>query len=84
VSPAGWRLPAVITGREPLERAALALEIEFRDYHFGICRARDGRALAAVRKLSAAGPGICVVITPDPGEMRRVLLEDEGSPPDSG
>jgi hypothetical protein len=40
--------------------------------------------MAAVRKLSAAGPGVCVVITPDPGEMRRVLLEDEGSPPDSG
>lgn len=81
MSAAGWRAPAAVTGGEPLERAALALEAEFRDYHFGICRGRDGRSLTAVRKRSADGPGVCVVITPDADEMRRALRDD---PPGTG
>jgi hypothetical protein len=76
VSAAGWRMPAALTGREPLERAALALEAEFRQYHFGICRMRDGRALTAIRKGGTEKPGVCVVITPDADEMRAVLRAD--------
>jgi len=79
---AGWQLPAYIARSEPLERAALALEAEFRDYHFGICHTWDGRALTAVRKRSADGPGICVVITPDADEMRRALRDEPV--PDTG
>jgi len=74
-------MPAAVTGGEPLERAALALEAEFREYHIGICRTRDGRALAAVRAVLADRPGTCVVITPDADEMRRALQEDS---PDTG
>jgi len=82
VSAAGWRLPAYITRSGPLERAALTLEIEFRDYHFGICDTWDGRALTAVRKRSAEGPGVYVVITPDADEMRRALRDEPA--PDTG
>ena len=78
MSVAGWRMADVLTRGGPLDRAALALEAEFRQYHFTTCRSRKGRSLAAVRKRDADGPGVCVVITPDAEEMRRVL---RGDPP---
>lgn len=82
MSAAGWRLPPFVTVNRSLDLAALKLAAEFGDYHFGTCHTWDGRALTAVRKRDAEGPGVCVVITPDADEMRRALLENPA--PDTG
>ena len=68
------------------------LAAEFGDrYIIGTVRSRDGVSLAAVKRDRAdEEPGVYAVITPDAGEMRDALLEDEEddppgpSEPDSG
>ena len=60
-----------------------SLAREFRGFRFGTCLTWDGRALTAERR-DPDEPGVCMVITPDPDEMRAVLRADEDAPPDSG
>lgn len=59
---------------------ARMLAAEFGRFDFGICETSSHVSIAAVRNDRDA-PGVHVVITNDLGEMRRVLLEDESSPP---
>jgi hypothetical protein len=75
VSAAGLRRPFGCGDR--LDRMALALAAEFGGWDIGTCRSRDGRSLTAQRRAGASEPGVYAVITPDAGEMRRVLAEDE-------
>jgi len=50
---------------------------EFPGYDFGTQRTWEGTSIIAIRQGGSARPGLYVVITPDPDEMRRALLEDE-------
>jgi len=50
---------------------------EFPGYDFGTQRTWEGTSIIAIRQGGSARPGLYVVITPDPDEMRRTLLEDE-------
>jgi hypothetical protein len=50
---------------------------EFPGYDFGTQRTWEGTSIIAIRQGGPARPGLYVVITPDPDEMRRALLEDE-------
>ena len=54
------------------------LAAEFPGYEFSTQRTWEGVSLIAVRQDGSDRPGLCVVITPDPGEMRRALLESTG------
>jgi hypothetical protein len=49
------------------------LAADFPGWDFGTQQTRDGLALVAVRRNEADEPGVCAVITDDPGEMRRTL-----------
>ena len=61
-----------------------ALAAEFPRFAIGTCRMPQGLSLIAVRDRDDSRPGLYAVITPDPAEMRRVLLEDENFPPGAG
>jgi hypothetical protein len=50
---------------------------EFPGYDFGTQRTWEGTSIIAIRQGGSARPGLYVVITPDPDEMRRALLQDE-------
>lgn len=50
---------------------------EFPGYDFGTQRTWAGTSIIAIRQGGPARPGLYAVITPDPDEMRRALLEDE-------
>lgn len=50
---------------------------EFPGYEFGTQQTWEGVSLVAVRQDGSARPGLYVVITPDPDEMRHALLEGE-------
>jgi len=54
------------------------LAAEFPGYEFSTQRTWEGISLIAVRQDGCNWPGVCVVITPDLDEMRRVLLENTG------
>jgi hypothetical protein len=54
------------------------LAAEFPGYEFSTQRTWEGVSLIAVRQDGSDRPGLCVVITPDLGEMRRALLEGMG------
>jgi hypothetical protein len=54
---------------------------EFPGYEFSTQQTWEGISLIAVRHDGSARPGLYVVITPDPDEMRRALLEN-GRPGD--
>ena len=63
---------------EPVSTRGLAalvshLAAEFPAYEFGTQRTWHGVSLVALRHRGAAGDGVYVVITSDPGEMRRAL-----------
>lgn len=58
------------------------LAAEFPGYDFGTQRTWDGTSIIAVRQDGLERPGLCVVITADVGEMRRVLLEGGGALPE--
>lgn len=78
---AHWRLAARMTaGDDRLGVSLGMLAARFPRFDFGTRRMRDHVAIEAVRHDKDA-PGVAVVITDDPGEMRRVLLEDQDSPP---
>jgi hypothetical protein len=49
---------------------------EFPGYDFGTQRTWDGTSIIAIRRGDCSRPGLYVVITPDPDEMRRALRED--------
>lgn len=54
------------------------LAAEFPGYEFSTQRTWEGVSLIAVRRDGCDRPDLCVVITPDLGEMRRALLESTG------
>jgi hypothetical protein len=49
------------------------LAADFPGWDFTTQPVRDGLALVAVRRDQAGEPGVCAVITSDPGEMCRTL-----------
>lgn len=85
MSAAGWELATAADRSEDIRLGAAVADLaaEFAGYDFGTCATWDGRALTA-RRQDPDEPGVCLVITPDPDEMRAVLRADRGAPPDSG
>ena len=65
---------ARVTG-VPAELSGLAAE--FPGYDFAVQQTRDGNAIVARRRRGCASPGLYAVVTDDPEEMRRALLEHE-------
>jgi hypothetical protein len=63
-----------VTGA-PAELSGLAAE--FPDYEFATQQTWDGISISARRRRGCARPGVYAVVTGDPDEMRRALLEDE-------
>jgi hypothetical protein len=53
------------------------LGAEFPDYEFAPQQTRDGLSISARRREGCARPGVYAVVTGNPDEMRRALLEDE-------
>ncbi len=54
------------------------LAVEFPGYEFSTQRTWEGVSLIAVRQGGSDRSGLYAVITPDPDEMRRTLLEGTG------
>ena len=63
----------------PAELSELAAE--FPGYEFATQRTRDGISILATRQGGCARPGLYAVVTDDPDEMRRALLEHEATQP---
>jgi hypothetical protein len=61
----------------PAELSGLAAE--FPGYDFATQQTWDGISIIARRHGRCAGPGLYAVVTGDPDEMRRALLEHEGT-----
>jgi hypothetical protein len=61
----------------PAELSALAAE--FPGYEFGTQQTWGGTAIIATRHGGSAQPGLYAIVTGDPDEMRRALLEYERS-----
>ena len=57
------------------------LAAEFPGYEFATQQTWGGIALIARRRGDRAVPGLYAVVTGDPDEMRRTLLEDEQNQP---
>jgi hypothetical protein len=57
------------------------LSAEFPGYEFATQPTWDGIAIVARRHGGCAQPGLYAVVTNDPDEMRRALLEHEGRQP---
>ena len=53
------------------------LEAEFPGYEFAVQPAWGGISISARRREGCARPGVYAVVTGDPDEMRRALIEDE-------
>jgi len=53
------------------------LEAEFPGYEFAVQPAWGGISISARRREGCARPGVYAVVTGDPDEMRRALLEDQ-------
>ena len=53
------------------------LEAEFPGYEFAVQPAWGGTSISARRREGCARPGVYAVVTGDPDEMRRALIEDE-------
>jgi hypothetical protein len=53
--------------------AVVCLAAEFPAFTFTTQRSRSGTSLVAVRRSGASEPGLYVVVTPDPAEMRDAL-----------
>ena len=53
------------------------LAAEFPGYEFATQRTWDGISIIARRHEGCARPGLYAVVTGDPDEMRRALVEDE-------
>ena len=54
---------------------------EFPGYEFATQQTRDGISIVARRHGGCARPGLYAVVTGDPDEMRRALLEHEAAQP---
>lgn len=65
--------------QDSLEDALRPLAREFRRWEFGLITLHRGLSLTAQRRDGSSEPGLCLVITDNPAEMRQVLAED--SPP---
>jgi hypothetical protein len=63
----------------PAELSELAAE--FPGYEFARQETWDGVSIIAVRHGGCARPGLYAVVTDDPDEMRRALLEHEAAQP---
>jgi len=59
----------------PAELSGLAAE--FPGYDFGTQQTWGGISIIAIRHGGCARPGSYAVVTNDPGELRRALLEQE-------
>jgi hypothetical protein len=57
--------------------ALSGLAAEFPGYEFATQQTWGGISLIATRRGDCARPGVYAVVTGDPDEMRRALLEDE-------
>jgi len=57
------------------------LAAEFPGYEFATQQTRDGISIVARRQGGCARPGLYAVVTDDPDEMRRALLEHEAAQP---
>lgn len=55
------------------------LAVEFPGYEFATQQTRDGISIVARRHGGCARPGLYAVVTDDPDEMRRALLEHEAA-----
>jgi hypothetical protein len=55
------------------------LAVEFPGYEFATQHTRDGISIVARRHGGCARPGLYAVVTDDPDEMRRTLLEHEAA-----
>lgn len=56
------------------------LAAEFPGFEFATQQTRDGVSIIATRQGGCAQPGLYVIVTGDPNEMRRALLEYERPP----
>jgi hypothetical protein len=61
--------------------ALSGLAAEFPGYEFATQQTWGGTSLIARRRGDRAQPGLYAVVTGDPDEMRRALLEDEQNQP---
>jgi hypothetical protein len=61
----------------PAELTGLAAE--FPGYEFATQETWDGTSIIATRRGGCAQPGLYAVVTDDPDEMRRALLEQEAA-----
>ena len=59
----------------PTELSGLAAE--FPGYDFATQQTWEGTSIIATRRGGCAQPGLYAVVTADPDEMRRALLEQE-------
>jgi hypothetical protein len=57
------------------------LAAEFPGYQFATQQTWDGISIVATRHEGCARPGLYAVVTGDPDEMRRALLEHEAAQP---
>ena len=57
------------------------LAAEFPSYEFAWQRTWEGIAIVATRHAGCAQPCLYAVVTDDPDEMRRALLEHEAAQP---
>jgi hypothetical protein len=53
------------------------LAAEFPGYEFATQQTWGGISISARRRGGCARPGVYAIVTDDPDEMRRALLEDE-------
>jgi len=54
-----------------------SLAAEFPGYEFATQQTWGGISISARRRRGCARPGVYAIVTNDPDEMRRALLEDE-------
>jgi hypothetical protein len=70
------------TRGHPVAPARLTeLAAEFPGYEFATQQTWDGISIVARRHGGCAQPGLYAVVTADPDEMRRALLEQQATQP---
>jgi hypothetical protein len=77
---AGPQTSSALPGEHPVAGVPAELSelsAEFPGYEFATQQTWDGPAIVARRHGGSAQPGLYAVVTNDPDEMRRALLEHE-------
>jgi hypothetical protein len=69
------------TSRTPGAADLSALAAEFPGYEFATQETWNGTSIVARRRGGCTRSGLYALVTGDPDEMRRALLEHEAAPP---